>query len=230
MRRDSLSVSEKLLLAAYDLEQNGRHAFSAEDLVIVAWQRYPDTFGLAGHRDQNGKLAYPDSNRVFAEIMGSKPIRKRGLLIKVGNKMYQLTEAGCEQARFLQNQGKVVSAKKAALGRETEKELKRLFGSKALLKVKGERIEDLTFYNACSFWGITPMSSGIKLKGQIANFEGMIDAAQRVVQHTAATFGHSGQVFGASDLKDLIRTHEVLMEKFQAELTFIGERKDERSI
>src|SRR5918911_2824096 len=102
-RKDQLSVSEKLLLAAYDLEENSRRPFSAEDLVVSAWRKFPDTFGLAGYRGGDGELSYPDSNRVFAEIMGSKPIRKRGLLTKVGSKMYSLTEAGRDHARLLLN-------------------------------------------------------------------------------------------------------------------------------
>src|SRR3989337_1721776 len=99
--KDLLSISEKLLLAAYSLEEDGRRPFSAEELVVSAWRKFPDAFGLAGHRDDDGRLSYPDSNRVFAEIMGSKPIRKRGLLTKVGSKMYQLTEVGREHARLL---------------------------------------------------------------------------------------------------------------------------------
>ena len=94
MDNKPLSITEKLLLSALDLEENGRCPFSAEDLVVSAWKKFPDAFGLAGYRDTNSQLCYPDSYRVFAEIMGSKPIRKRGLLRKVGTKMYQLTEAG----------------------------------------------------------------------------------------------------------------------------------------
>jgi hypothetical protein len=89
-----LSVSEKLLLAAHTLEQQGKQLFSAEDLVVAAWRAFPLTFGLRGHADAAGTPAHPDSNRVFAEIMGSKPIRKKGLLVKTGTKMYSLTESG----------------------------------------------------------------------------------------------------------------------------------------
>src|SRR2546422_184533 len=100
---NGLTVPEKLLLAASELEEKGLRPFSAEDLVVSAWRKFPDTFGLAGHRGENGQPAYPDSNRVFAEIMGSKPIRKRGMLEKVGSKMYQVTEAGREHAEHLLN-------------------------------------------------------------------------------------------------------------------------------
>src|SRR5437867_7351265 len=126
---NQFTVPDKLLLAAYDLERSGSRPFSAEDLVVTAWQKFPDTFGLAGYRGRSG-LSYPDSNRVFAEIMGSKPIRKRGMLTKVGSKMYQLTEVGRDHARLLLNRANGTKVEKAALARGTEQELKRLFASK----------------------------------------------------------------------------------------------------
>ena len=90
-----LTVHEKLLLAAADLDAEGKPRFSAEDLVVAAWRRDPEAFGLAGYPDEEtGRPRFPNSNRVFAEIMGSKPIRKQGLLMKAGTKMFAITEAG----------------------------------------------------------------------------------------------------------------------------------------
>src|SRR5262245_26355120 len=96
-----LKVHEKLLLAAADLTDEGKQTFSAEDLVVAAWRRDPNTFGLAGYLDGDGRPLYPNSNRVFAEIMGSKPIRAQGLLMKSGTKMFRLTEAGVQRAAML---------------------------------------------------------------------------------------------------------------------------------
>ena len=138
---NQLTVPDKLLLAAYGLEQTGTSPFSAEDLVVSAWRKFPDTFGLAGYRGGAGGLSFPDSNRVFAEIMGSKPVRKSGMLAKVGSKMYQLTEAGRDHARLLLNQSEGSKVEKAALARGTEQELKRLFAAKAVEKIKNNRLE-----------------------------------------------------------------------------------------
>ena len=93
-----LSVSDKLLLAAHGIGGDVRRTFTAEELVVAAWRRFPDVFGLAGHPDERGLPLYPDSNRVFAETMGCKPIRKKGYLVKTGAKTYRLTEAGCAEA------------------------------------------------------------------------------------------------------------------------------------
>lgn len=226
--KDLLSITEKLLLAAYDLEESGRRPFSAEDLVVSAWRKFPDAFGLAGYRNNDGRLSYPNSNRVFAEIMGSKPIRKRGLLTKVGSKIYQVTEAGREHARSLLKQFDESPIEKAGLGRQIEQELKRLFASKAVEKINNKRLADLTFYDACAFWGISPRSSAIQLAGRIANFKGVIESAQNIVQEKMATFEHGGHAFGAHDLDTLIRVHEELLQRFQEEIKIIQMRTDER--
>lgn len=226
--QDQLNISGKLLLSAYDLEEAGRCPFSAEDLVVAAWRKFPDAFGLAGYRNNEGRLSYPDSNRVFAEIMGSKSIRKRGLLKKVGTKMYQLTEAGREQARLLLRHFSEAPIEKAALAREVEYELKRLFGSKAVEKFRNKRLADLTFHDACAFWSISPRSSAIELEGRIASLKKVIESARTVVQDKAATFEHGSHAFGAHDLDNLLEVHQELFQRFQTEIKVIQKRTDER--
>lgn len=227
-----LSVADKLLLAANDLEQAGRKDFSAEDLVVAAWRKFPDVFGLSGHLDEKGQPLYPDSNRVFAEIMGSKPIRERGLLSKVGNKMYQITDAGREYARSLNSTTAVSSENrvtKAGLARPTIEALKKLLASKAVEKSKNNRLDDITFYDACAFWGISPMSSAIQLEGRVANLEKIVASARTALRGKAASsFGHGGPGFGVDDLKRLTEVHNLLLEKFKVELAVIRQRGDER--
>lgn len=227
--RDLLSVSEKLLLAAYDLEQDGRRPFSAEDLVVAAWRKFPDAFGMAGYRGDDGTLLYPDSNRVFAEIMGTKPIRKRGLLVKVGNKLYELTEAGREHARLLLARLGASPVEKAGLAREVQQELRRLFTSKATEKHRNRRLADLTFHDACAFWGISPRSSAIEFKGRIANLEGILDAARKAIREKTVAFEHGGQAFSANDLDILLEVHGELLKRFRGEIEVIQKRTDERS-
>ena len=76
--KSKLTVPEKLLLAALKAREV-RKTFSAEDLIVEAWRMFPDTFGLAGYSDR-----YPDSNRVLTNIMGTKGMRGKRWLRKVG--------------------------------------------------------------------------------------------------------------------------------------------------
>ena len=83
------TVPEKILMAAFHLEERGESPFSAEALIVTAWEKFPRTFGLKGYTDQ-----YPDSNKVLSSIMGVKGLARRGWLIKMGAKMYALTRDG----------------------------------------------------------------------------------------------------------------------------------------
>lgn len=227
--RVSLSIYEKLLLAAYDIENNGMCPFSAEDLVVAAWRKFPDAFGLAGYHEDGGHLSYPDSNRVYAEIMGTKPIRKSGYLIKVGKKLYQLTEVGRIRARDILKSSGAPQIEKAGLAREVQRELKRLFISKASEKYKNNRIEDITFHDACVFWRISPMSSAIEFKGRVSNLEGIIESAKKAFQRKPVTFEHGGQTFTTNDLDNLLNLHHAMMNKFNGDIKVILKRTDERA-
>src|SRR5271168_765312 len=83
------TVPEKILLAAFELEEAGQSPFSAEALIVAVWQANPRTFGLKGYAEQ-----YPDSNKVLTSLMGEKGLARRGWLIKTGSKMYALTREG----------------------------------------------------------------------------------------------------------------------------------------
>ena len=89
MNIEDCTVPEKILLAAYQLEEQGQSPFSAESLIVASWQKFPRTFGLKGYAD-----LYPDSNKVLSSIMGEKGLARRGWLSKVGQKMYSLSRDG----------------------------------------------------------------------------------------------------------------------------------------
>ena len=226
--KTNLSVHEKLLLTAYALGEEGRGSFSAEDLVVRAWQEFPDTFGLAGYRNPEAGASYPDSNRVFAEIMGSKPIRKRGFLAKVGEKMYQLTEAGREEARMLTKRKEEPGISKISLSRELQNRLRALLACKAADKYRNGRLEDITFHDACNFWRISPRSSAIEMQGRLANLKMVLETSRDAIRNGAATFEHSGDAFTSSDVEVLMEMDRGLQEKFRDQMGIIAQRTDER--
>jgi len=231
MAESRLSVSDKLLLAAYRCEQSGKQPFTAEDLVVSAWQCFPDTFGLKGYADARGKLLYPDSNRVFAEIMGSKPIRKRGLLVKTGRKLYELTGSGRSLASRLgvanASEDRVEVGGKVGLDRRLEAELRRLLSSRAAQKVDNEQVDTLTFHNACVFWRITPQSSAIELRGRHSDLEDVLRRLREGIR-AGGRLEHGGPVVSPSSVDLLEKTHLVLTERFSDEVRTILGRTDQR--
>ena len=217
-----LTVGDKLLIAALGLEDRGKRPFSAEDLVVAAWRKFPDVFGLAGYSDE-----HPDSNRVFVEIMGSKPLRSQGFLARVGEKRYDLTEAGRRRAAAL-SERQAVGGAKAGLDRRVAKELHKLFSSRALEKQKSGRSAELTFHDACSFWGISPRSSRKDLEARFANLGAVVDEARRATLSGVATFEHNAPAFSGDDVEALVELHQQMLVLFQPELSVIRSRIHER--
>ncbi|MCX6633894.1 MAG: hypothetical protein NT090_02175 [Acidobacteria bacterium] len=228
MSEPKLRVVDKLLLAAFSLENTGRLPFTAEDLVVSAWTAYPDTFGLAGHVDASGVNLYPDSNRVFAEIMGSKPIRHRGWLVKVGNKTYRLTEAGRERALALSSaNGSAVE--KISLSRTSKEELERLLAVNATKKYRAGLPDEITFHDACAFWKISARSAAIEFTGNFNNIERLFESATKAAMGQDFTFRHGGTVIGLSDLALLKELQRFMRERFSKEIDVILQRTDQRA-
>ena len=61
------------------------------DLIVQAWRDWPERFGLRGFAD-----AYPDSKRVTCELCSGKRngAKCKGLVRRIGPRMYRLTAAG----------------------------------------------------------------------------------------------------------------------------------------
>lgn len=64
----------ELVVAA--LRASGLTVFSREDIVMLAFQAYPERFGLRGYGD------VPDSSRVYALLDGKRGLVGRGLVSK----------------------------------------------------------------------------------------------------------------------------------------------------
>jgi hypothetical protein len=225
-----LTVHEKLLLAAVELEESGKVQFSAEDLVVAAWRRYPNTFGLSGYLDEEGRPMYPNSNRVFAEIMGSKPIRKQGLISKSGTKTFRLTEGGRQRAAALRarkDAGRSTTVK-AAFGRETLRELQKILGARAVAKYLDGRADDITFHDASSFWGISARSSSNGFSSRIADVEGVLAAATAAAARQPIVLEHGSRAYSSVDIQRLLELHRHMLEQFQSEVAVIRKRTDER--
>lgn len=230
----TLTVTEKLLLAAARLEEMGKRPFTAEDLVVAAWRDFPRTFGLRGYVTEHGDPQFPDSNRVFAEVMGSKPIRKRGLLVKVGRKLYELTSSGRELARLVQqrasaNQKRDVQREgRMAISRETQTEIERLLATRAAQKFDNGLGDEITFHDACLFWGISPRSSAIDLKGSLANVKALIESLEASLRDGGTQLKSGGEPVRRDAIQLLHGVHQSMLAAFQEELAVISKRRDER--
>jgi len=219
----TLSAADRLVLAASSLGSAGT-AFTAEDLVVAAWRQFPGAFGLRGYLNQSGDPIYPDSNRVFAEIMGTKPGRSRGWIEKVGNKTYRLTEAGRRRVEELQG---AESPRRAAIDRRSLDEYRRLLGSRAIHKFRNGLQERVTFHDACAFWGLSPRSNAKDLAARVNALEALMRTLEEVEDDSY--FVRRGPDIQGKEQVLLLRTaHEAMLARFATELDVIRRRGTER--
>jgi hypothetical protein len=215
------TVPEKILLAAFQLEEQGQSPFSAEALVVAAWQKFPRTFGLKGYTDQ-----YPDSNKVLSSIMGERGLARRGWLTKMGQKLYTLTREGKQVVVRLQQGGEPPAPGDVApvkITRDQEKYLLGLFSSSAVQKFEEGLKNELTFADACRFWGITENLHGDALTARLDRLRAVLADVERLIGTGSAELSN-GRSISKEDLNLLTAAHEYLEERFARHLTLLRNR------
>jgi hypothetical protein len=214
------TVPEKILLAAYELEEQGQSPFSAEQLIVASWQKFPRTFGLKGYADQ-----YPDSNKVLASIMGAKGLASKGWLMKMGQKLYALTREGRNSVLRLMADGDTPArVEPIRITREQEKSLLGLLNSAAVQKFQEGRKGELAFPDASRFWGITENLHGAALDAKLSATTSLLAEIDRIVAKGDAVLT-TGQNISTADVNLLTEVHNHMREKFSRLLTLIRTRK-----
>jgi hypothetical protein len=212
------TTPEKILLAAFELEEQGQSPFSAEALIVAAWQKFPRNFGLKGYTDQ-----YPDSNKVLSSIMGERGLTRRGLLSKMGQKLYAITREGRQLVRRLQHGEEKEEAGPAKLPREQDKFLLGLFASAAVEKFEEGRKQDLNFADASRFWGLTEDMHSEALSAKLDKVRATLADIDRQIGSAGADLSNGRSISGA-DLDLLSKVHDFLREKFSRHLSLLRNR------
>jgi hypothetical protein len=214
------TVPEKILLAAFALEQEGQSPFSAEALVVASWQKFPRSFGLKGYTDQ-----YPDSNKVLSSIMGERGLAKRGWLEKMGQKLYTLTREGRVVVQRLQSGDEAPTTADAPvrISRDQEKHLLSLFASSAVQKFEEGLKNELTFADACRFWSITENLHGEALTARLDRVRALLADVERSIGTGSGELS-TGRSLTREDLALLTGVHEYLEERFSRHLSLLRNR------
>jgi hypothetical protein len=213
------TVPEKILLAALELEEQGQSPFSAEALIVAAWQKFPKTFGLKGYAEQ-----YPDSNKVLSSIMGVRGLAGRGWLAKMGQKLYVLSREGRQMVRRMLNEGSTPpEAEGVKLSRDQEKFLIRLWGTAAFEKFSDGRKVEITFPEACTFWGVNESMRGDTVKGHLDHLRAELAGLERLMTMGDCTLSN-GRSVGLADVNRLHDIDHYLLERFARHLSLLRSR------
>ena len=229
MSSERLTVPQKLLLAALNLREQAKITFSAEDLIVQAWRMFPDTFGLAGY-----SADYPDSNRVLTNIMGTKGMRQKGWLRKVGEKQYRLTPQAMQDGTELlaraddpQSQQRFL---RAELDRQSIMLIERILNTAAARKALNELAGDFSFTDASGFWDISARSNANTLRTKLGDVQVVLERARVAASSDPEMHGIKTQTrfLTLENIETLIAAHAEMQSLFAADLKIISSRTDER--
>ena len=199
-RKPSLERPQMILVAMFELSGGTTKALKYEDIVVRAFQRFPQEFALRGYSQ------YPDSSDIHKPLYG--PLKRAGF-VRSGNKTFALTPHGVEEAKRLS--GKSAAAGPAdRISRDMEAELDRMLASEAFqlyVAATPDRILDTDFY---SFLGCTVRTSRNDFLGRLQVCQEAIEQAAThkypdlgSAKHLAAAWNAMRQKFA-----DLIKRRE----------------------
>ena len=118
-----LQRPEKIILAMSDLSGGTSKPLRYEDIVVRAFQMFPQDFALRGYSQ------YPDSSDIHKPLYG--PLKRAGFVL-AGNKQFRLTQKGIERAKELLSADEKRGPKSGIrLTRDKEVELQRIYQTDA---------------------------------------------------------------------------------------------------
>lgn len=217
---NAISKSEMVLIAAY--EKWPASEFTAEELVVACWQKYPDAFGLQGYSDK-----YPDSNVVYRYIMGKDSIvKKQRWVSQKGQKRYILTIAGINHALKIRGaMGYEAETQRRRIDRFYEQLLVRVFTGPAWNKFINGQAGELTFTDACGFWSINPRSSGEQYRSARRDLTEAISIVSRQIEDSNAKVPLGPKVsVSLQDLDQLQLLENELYLRFKEQIDLINRR------
>ncbi|TRZ92588.1 hypothetical protein D4R89_01050 [bacterium] len=209
-----LSKAEKLLVAACLLSSDGQTVFSAEDLIVRAFQTFPQDFSLKGYPK------YPDSNVVLTQVMGKKaPLIVRGWLEKTGVKQYRLMPKGLDDRNQLEHgQGGIINVR---LERLLEESLARLLKSASFELFKSGQQEQITFNQFCRFAGLSARDKWQKIQNKLASVRHTVEEARKLGESGEGAniwVGGHNETVSDDDLRMLDPLLKFLMQRFKHEM------------
>jgi len=217
---NELTLPEMTIVAAVELCPTGDVSFTAEDLVVRVWQKYPQRTGLRGY-----ETTHPDSNRILAGVMGAKGLEQKGWLLRVVARTYRTTLAGRRVAAQLL--GKEVpeadEEHQVRLDADETSFLVRLRATEARAKYERGSLTELSFADACHFWLVNEQMTKAELDRTIDDVtKALRNLYVKLADGDAVT--KQGEVVTAENLRFLTNVHTNMLDRFERHLNLLRNR------
>lgn len=158
-----------ILLAMADVAGGSTGLCAYEDIVVRAWELFPQEFGLRGYVG-----LYPDSSDIHKPLYG--PLKRDGY-VRVQNKKFGLTNAGLAVAEQLRRPAEGGRVSASRVRRDQAIELERLGKKAAVALVQQERERELLDTDLYDFYGVTVRTKPADFAGRVRTVDQAIDTA-----------------------------------------------------
>lgn len=158
-----VSKLQKILSVMFDLSKGESKPLQYEDIVVSAFQRYPEDFQLRGYPQ------YPDSSDIHKPLYSMK----RDGLLRTANKSFLLTPRGLDVARSLLG---ISETARDRLTKPEENEITRILKSQAFQLFQdgqSSRILDTDFYE---YLGVSVRTAKGDFLGRVTTVEQAVNA------------------------------------------------------
>ena len=169
--RSSGRDRRNMILVAMSVVSDGTTRLCAyEDIVVRAWQLFPQEFGLRGYVD-----LYPDASDLHKPLYG--PLKRDGY-VRVQNKKFGLTDSGLAVAQEITQPPADESPEgKGRVRRDQLIEIEKLCKKAAVGLVQQGPSEELLDTDLYDFYSVTVRTKPADFAGRIATVDRAIDAA-----------------------------------------------------
>jgi len=216
-----LGLGQQILLAAAELSDGDvQRTFTAEELLVHAWKKDKQAWGLRGFED-----TFPDSSKLFKELdvhAGKQGIVGGGLLEKVHRRVYRLTPSGLAEVSTLRPTDAIAREK---ADRQLEQAVKQIIEHPVFKDWLRDPMRPKYFREAGHFWGIAPGTPPKTVLERVLSVERTLMAALRVLNERAVNeiVEQRGKVlFDRMDIERCLEFQRILIERFRRDLKFLA--------
>jgi hypothetical protein len=218
-----IGLKPQVLLAAVACSDgNVKKTFTAEDLLIHAWEANKAAWGLRGYEDE-----HPDPEKIYKELnrRGENGLVGLGLLEQVSPLVFCLTPAGLAAASNL-NPSDIRVREKAS--RELQDRIKAILGHAVFLAWLSDPSTPKSFHKAGAFWGIAPGTPPRVARTRVDFVETTLHAAEAllIARNIETVSDERGRaLFEHNDIERCLEFQRTMKERFSKELQRLGVTK-----
>jgi len=228
MDTKSMGLKPQVLIAAVACSGgNLKKTFTAEDLLIAAWEKNKSAWGLRGYEDH-----HPDPEKIYKELnrRGKNDLVGMGFVEQVSPLVFRLTPAGLAEASTLKPDDMKI---KERASRELQEEIKVILSHPVFRAWLDDPTSPRSFHKAGGFWGIAPGTPPKIARKRVSAVDETLEAAERFLtaRGLEVVSDQRGQnLFDRQDIQRCLEFQNVIKERFAKELHRMGAIPDEESV